>query len=126
MHSRAAKERDWVDYANLGSNLLQNLQLRDTQRKLGAIASIAVEQQAVTNNENERREIVFQANNNLRGMRALVAKTGPESWSLQNERWTTLGLTELEPRTSERTRIRKGWLGFWRGMRRLRRNVPLL
>lgn len=67
-----ARERDWIDYANLGSNIFQNFQLNDVQNKLGAVASVAVAEQRVAGAENNRREIVFEANTVLRGMRTLA------------------------------------------------------
>jgi hypothetical protein len=69
-----AKDKTWVDYAILGSNVAQNIQLRDLQQKLGGMASLAVREQAVAGIEDQRREIVFKANSNLAGMRALVAE----------------------------------------------------
>jgi hypothetical protein len=69
-----AKDKDWIDYAIIGSNAAQNVQLRDLQQKLGGMASLAAREQAVAAMEDERREIVFKANSNLAGMRALVAE----------------------------------------------------
>jgi hypothetical protein len=66
-----AKERDWIDYANLGSNIVQNLQLNDAQGKLGAMASLAAREQAVAGMEDDRREIIFKANRNVQGLRTL-------------------------------------------------------
>lgn len=73
-----AKDRDWLDYANVGSNLFQNLQLSGVQSKLGAMASAAASEQAKTEYEDMLREAVFQADTNLKGLRAHVdaEKTG--------------------------------------------------
>ena len=73
-----AKERDWVDYANLGSNLFQNLQLSGVQDKLGAMVSAAASEQAKTQHEDRLREVVFQADTNLKGLGAHLddEKTG--------------------------------------------------
>jgi hypothetical protein len=64
-----AKERDWVDYANLGSNLLQNAQLSGVRSRLDSLASAAEREQARTAQEDARREMVFQADTTLRGAR---------------------------------------------------------
>lgn len=65
-----AKERDWIDYANLGSNLFQNLQLSGVQDKLSAMASVAALQQAKAEHEDRLRENVFEADTLLREARA--------------------------------------------------------
>ena len=65
-----AKEHDWVDYANLGSNLFQNLQLSGVQDKLGAMASAAASERAKTEHEDTLREVVFQADTAVRDLRA--------------------------------------------------------
>ena len=64
-----AKQRDWIDYANLGSNLFQNLQLSGVQDKLGAMASVAALEQAKTEHEDRLRESVFEADTLLRELR---------------------------------------------------------
>lgn len=66
-----SKERDWVDYANLGSNIFQNLQLNDVQNKLGAMAAVAQQNQAIAASEDHFREAVFRADIALRQLRAL-------------------------------------------------------
>jgi len=65
-----AKERDWVDYTNLGSNLFQNLQLSGVNDKLRAMASLAQREQAAAEMENRARELVFQADTGLMKMRS--------------------------------------------------------
>jgi hypothetical protein len=65
-----AKQRDWIDYANLGSNLFQNLQLSGVQDKLGAMASVAGLEQAKAEHEDRLRENVFEADTLLRELRA--------------------------------------------------------
>jgi hypothetical protein len=64
------KEKDWIDYANLGSNLLQNVQLSGVQDKLGAMASVAASEEAKAAHEDSLRELVFRADTNLKGLRA--------------------------------------------------------
>ncbi len=66
-----SKERDWIDYANLGSNIFQNLQLSGVQNQLGQMASMAATEQAMAARENAFREAVFQGDTMLRKMRAL-------------------------------------------------------
>jgi len=65
-----AKDRDWIDYANLGSNLFQNLQLSGVQDKLGTMASTAASEQAKAEQEDRWRDVVFQADTALRELRA--------------------------------------------------------
>jgi len=69
-----ARDTNWIDFANLGSNLFRNLQLNDVQSKLGAVASIAANEQATAESENKFREIIFQADTALRKLRALPGK----------------------------------------------------
>lgn len=85
MRSDATKPRDWIDYANLGSNLLQNAQLRDVQQKLGAISSIAAQAGAVAALEDKRREIIFEANTVLSEMRILAAENKAAVFALAEE-----------------------------------------
>lgn len=67
-----AKERDWVDYVNLGSNLYQNFQLSGVQNNLGMIASAAASERARAEQEDRLRETVFQADTNLKGLRVHI------------------------------------------------------
>lgn len=62
-----SKQRDWVDYANLASNVAQNVQLNDLQQKLGAMAQVAASQErremmksVARREENQLREMVFR------------------------------------------------------------------
>lgn len=62
-----SKQRDWVDYANLASNVAQNVQLHDVQQKLGAMAHVAANQErremmksVARREENQLREMVFR------------------------------------------------------------------
>lgn len=63
-----AQKRDWVDYTNLASNIVQNLQLGDMQHKLGAVASVMQEEQDTAKRENQLRDAVFQADTMLRNL----------------------------------------------------------
>ena len=69
-----AKERDWVDYVNLGSNLVQNAQLSGLQNKLSTIEAAAATEQAKSEQEDQVREIVFQADTHVRELRAAMEK----------------------------------------------------
>jgi len=70
-----AKERDWIGYANLASNLTQNMQLRHANQTLeelhrAATASALNEQEARQTDEHEARlrEHVFQLADNVEGL----------------------------------------------------------
>lgn len=70
-----AKERDWVDYANLASNVTQNFQLRHTNQTLEGLERAATEralgeQQNRLADEHEARlrEHVFQLADNVEGL----------------------------------------------------------
>ena len=78
-----AREKDWIDYVNLGSNLVQNLQLNDLQNKVGGIfdtvddlAAIAASEENRKTREDNLREIVFQAETVLRKLRTFQEKDG--------------------------------------------------
>lgn len=60
-----AKQHDWIDYANLGSNLYQNVQLSGVNDKLSAMAAVAASEQAKTQREDKLREGVFQGQSSL-------------------------------------------------------------
>ena len=99
-----AKERDWIDYANLGSNIVQNLQLNDAQGKLGAMASLAAREQAVAGMEDDRREIIFKANKNLQGLRTLSGQNRAGVLALVRQALTDFeefGITSAAFRTYE-------------------------
>lgn len=64
-----ASDKNWVDYVNVGSNIFRNFQLSNVEDRLGAMASIAAVEQAKSQNEDKLREMVFQADTNLRHMR---------------------------------------------------------
>ena len=62
-----SKQRDWVDYANLASNVAQNVQLHDVQKKLGTLTEAARQQErrelinsVRAREENDLRELVFR------------------------------------------------------------------
>lgn len=82
-----AKERDWVDYANLGSNLFQNLQLSGVQDKLGAMASVAALEQAKAQHEDRLREEVFQAQALVRELQSLHLQSENQAGVLACARW---------------------------------------
>lgn len=70
-----AKERTWVDYANLASNVAQNLQLRHANQTLeelqrAATASALTQQQKRLADEQEAqlREYVFQLSEDIEGL----------------------------------------------------------
>ena len=70
-----AKERTWIDYANLGSNIAQNFQLHHANQTLeelqrAATASALSEQQKrqVDEHEAQLREYVFQIGEDIEGL----------------------------------------------------------
>lgn len=81
-----SKQRDWVDYANLASNVAQNLQLHDVQKKLGTIQALAWqgelreskraarerEKDAATEREHHLREALFQGQLTLEDLQQSV------------------------------------------------------
>jgi hypothetical protein len=98
-----AKERDWLDYANLASNLAQNVQLRDLQNKLGMVASTiatAASQQLAFERERqlkqerieEIRQSVFETMKRLDELEPLL---GPEYSGRQMEEFVAFNLQKL-------------------------------
>jgi len=88
-----APERDWVDYANLASNIARNVQLRDVQHKLGAVASAmgtvasAIQEEKDTaDREHKLREAVFQAESMLRTLQKISKenKRASLAWARHN------------------------------------------
>lgn len=80
-----AQRRDWIDYANLASNIAQNIQLRDVQHKLGDVASAIREQTGLAERESKLRDAVFQADTLLRNLRK-ISKANPRAamaWARQ-------------------------------------------
>ena len=63
-----ARDRDWVDYANLASNIAQNVQIRDMRHKLGTVASVMQEEKDTAERENKLRDAVFQSESMLRNL----------------------------------------------------------
>ena len=75
-----SKDRDWVDYADLASNVAHNVQLADLQAKLGALASIEAERQRRGEEERRLREIIGKSGRNTtRGTRQSTSE--PAAWT---------------------------------------------
>jgi hypothetical protein len=85
------KNRDWIDYANLASNISQNVQLRDMQHKLGAVASVMQEEKNTTEREHRLREAVFQAESMLRTLQKSAQENPSASLA-----WTRTNLLQFQ------------------------------
>jgi hypothetical protein len=81
-----ARDRDWVDYANLASNIAQNVQIRDMQHKLGAVASVMQEEKDTADRENKLRDAVFQSESMLRNLQKASNENprGSLAWARHN------------------------------------------
>jgi hypothetical protein len=69
-----SKQRDWIDYVNLGSNIYRNLQLENIDSKLGTLAFTGASEEAKAAEEDHLREFVFEADTHLRGLCAHADK----------------------------------------------------
>ena len=63
-----AKERTWIDYANLGSNIVQNLQLCHVNQTLAEQSRLDQMERWDNEREDRLRETVFQLDNHIEGL----------------------------------------------------------
>lgn len=80
------RDRDWFDYANLASNVIQNAQLSSLNDKMSQLAELELQKEyreqqesAVAHCENILREAVFFYTEQLRDV-AAVSRLGSPKW----------------------------------------------